>query len=144
MKKAVSHLLIQGVTKEVEDAIFSGKTFTAHEALQYGLVDNIGTFEETILERYPDHGIEEYSIGRDINLPNPNELTMSSAKWQSTIDTMQTLAELKETDITKTSVSEAVQEVLKSLSPEQFKALIEDVSDMSVEASFDNLKRSLV
>lgn len=128
---------------QVKNELLDGRTFTANEALEKGLVDGILTFEEFKDKYYKDYNLTEYTIGKDEGL-GYEQFTGSIANWWSmlseTSQNSETVLESYQTQEIKDRV-ELAQDMLQLLKSDKFVEKLRNfVSEEIVGDVYENIQ----
>ena len=119
--------------------MFSGKAFTAHEAVQFGLVDKISTFEEFRRERFKDTVLEEDRI-MTAGSPRWFRFPDNSSDIGSLTGLFSQIASMDINDIVNLSIKETIMKAFNDMSPDQVRSAIDQLGSISAEY---NIERSL-
>lgn len=107
-------------------------------------MDRIGTFEEFLPERYPNHQCNEVSLqSRNVWSFSDAFLTASS-DLGALPNALQAATNLLDPALSTAQVDAAIEAVLQNLSPEQLGLLLSDLAEAMLEASYKHLRNSSV
>lgn len=135
----------QQITPEKEALIFSGKAFTAHQAVQLGnfylrgLVDKISTFEEFKREKFKDMSVVEdrLSTARQHRFFRYSD----SSNDLGALDKMFVgLLDLDIADLEKTDLKDLIANSFEKMSPEQIREAVGELAGLAAEY---NLQRTV-
>ena len=146
LKKRRSVALKNARCSESElEEVFSGKCFTAQEALRRGLVDHIGTLEEVLTEKYPNHVMEEKVLyhANQLESPHLSQNLTTSAKYSLALSRIRSAYELADADLTSINIKESLEAAVADLRPDQLTNLIEELLDKLQVSANDRIRRSL-
>lgn len=116
--------------------ILSGKAFTAHQALELGLIDKIETFEEFRSEKFKDIPVFHDRV-RTADAPRMFRFPTSSQ--DTPIEQMLTsLISMEVDQIVNLDIKEFLVQTLDKMTPDQIRSVIGELAGISAEF---NMKR---
>ena len=109
-----------------------------------GLIDRIGTYEEFVAERFPNHQWDEVKIGARHGWSAYDAFFSAASDIGSLPGSIEALTGLLDPTLSAARVDAAIEAVLGRLSPEQLSSLLADLAEATLEASYKHLRNSSV
>lgn len=134
LKRRQHALKAKNITPEQQEFIFSGKAFTAHQAVQLGLVDKIATFEEFRREKFKDTIVKE-DFMMTAKVPRWFRFMELSNDKGSLEGLLSGILAMDTAELAQIDMKELLAKALSDVSPDKIRTVIDELATTLAETS---------